>query len=184
MGALFFWAAGEEISWGQHILGTVTPDWLAKINGQQETNLHNINKKFFDRWLERFTVLLAVITAIQHFRGKEYFAKFRLPEYPLNLALLLIPIYRKLQEFNHDVWHWCFIICWGYPVMAIMKKDYKMLRLSVIFAITFFSVIYVHHNFFHMFGGVSNFYHEVREMIFSLLTVFYAIQLNKDMDEY
>lgn len=34
--------AGEEISWGQRVLGLDTPDALAEINHQKETNLHNI----------------------------------------------------------------------------------------------------------------------------------------------
>lgn len=38
----FLWLAGEEISWGQRIFDIATPDLLATINAQQETNLHNI----------------------------------------------------------------------------------------------------------------------------------------------
>lgn len=34
--------AGEEISWGQRILGLTTPEALEAINVQDETNLHNI----------------------------------------------------------------------------------------------------------------------------------------------
>lgn len=34
--------AGEEISWGQRVLGFATPAGLAEINDQGETNLHNI----------------------------------------------------------------------------------------------------------------------------------------------
>lgn len=39
---LFFAIAGEEISWGQRIVGLGTPTGLAEINVQEETNLHNI----------------------------------------------------------------------------------------------------------------------------------------------
>ena len=35
-------ACGEEISWGQRIFGVQTPEFLKKINRQDETNLHNI----------------------------------------------------------------------------------------------------------------------------------------------
>ena len=35
-------AAGEEISWGQRILGFETPDALASVNEQDEFNLHNL----------------------------------------------------------------------------------------------------------------------------------------------
>lgn len=40
IGSLFI--AGEEVSWGQRVLGFGTPDELAEINDQGETNLHNI----------------------------------------------------------------------------------------------------------------------------------------------
>jgi hypothetical protein len=41
-GAFFVLCGGEEISWGQRILGFAGPDALIEINKQQETNLHNI----------------------------------------------------------------------------------------------------------------------------------------------
>jgi len=34
--------AGEEVSWGQWFAGWGTPEFLARVNQQQETNLHNI----------------------------------------------------------------------------------------------------------------------------------------------
>jgi len=37
-----FFAAGEEISWGQRIFGWGTPEELDAINHQGETNVHNI----------------------------------------------------------------------------------------------------------------------------------------------
>ncbi|MCB2262838.1 MAG: hypothetical protein LGR52_07870 [Candidatus Thiosymbion ectosymbiont of Robbea hypermnestra] len=33
----------EEISWGQRIFDVETPEWLSRINMQQELNLHNIS---------------------------------------------------------------------------------------------------------------------------------------------
>ncbi len=41
LAALYF--AGEEASWGQHMLGFETPDSIAEINGQKEFNIHNLN---------------------------------------------------------------------------------------------------------------------------------------------
>ncbi len=46
LSALGFLAAGEECSWGQVYFTWSTPDWLAKVNNQQETNLHNISGWF------------------------------------------------------------------------------------------------------------------------------------------
>ncbi|MDZ7711141.1 MAG: hypothetical protein U5K36_14645 [Roseovarius sp.] len=39
---LFFLAAGEEISWGQRIVGWQAGDFFAENNYQGETNLHNL----------------------------------------------------------------------------------------------------------------------------------------------
>ncbi|WP_397542778.1 hypothetical protein [Roseovarius salis] len=39
---LFFFASGEEISWGQRLFGWGTPEFFARHNYQQETNLHNL----------------------------------------------------------------------------------------------------------------------------------------------
>ena len=42
LGLFLFFAAGEEISWGQRILGLKTPKYFEAHNAQQETNLHNL----------------------------------------------------------------------------------------------------------------------------------------------
>jgi hypothetical protein len=39
---LFFFAAGEEISWGQRVFGWETTEFFAENNRQNETNLHNL----------------------------------------------------------------------------------------------------------------------------------------------
>jgi len=60
---LFFFAAGEEISWGQRIFGIQSSEFFLEHNKQAETNLHNlvvgstsINKLIFSQLL--FVVLL------------------------------------------------------------------------------------------------------------------------------
>ncbi len=50
MAALFFFAAGEEISWGQRIFGIATPEALLEANHQQETNFHNLGVSQFDEY--------------------------------------------------------------------------------------------------------------------------------------
>jgi len=39
----FFYIAGEEISWGQHLFLWDTPGWIGEVNRQNETNLHNLH---------------------------------------------------------------------------------------------------------------------------------------------
>lgn len=42
-GIMFFFAAGEEISWGQRIIGFDTPPAIKEINAQKEFNIHNLS---------------------------------------------------------------------------------------------------------------------------------------------
>lgn len=42
LGILLFFAAGEEISWGQRILGIQSSEFFKANNAQGETNLHNL----------------------------------------------------------------------------------------------------------------------------------------------
>lgn len=42
LGVLLFFAAGEEISWGQRILGLKSSEFFLEKNAQGETNLHNL----------------------------------------------------------------------------------------------------------------------------------------------
>jgi hypothetical protein len=42
LGLLLFFAAGEEISWGQRILGIKSSEFFKERNSQGETNLHNL----------------------------------------------------------------------------------------------------------------------------------------------
>lgn len=47
---VFFFGFGEEISWGQRIFDWNTPEALAEVNAQDETNIHNL--QFFVSWTE------------------------------------------------------------------------------------------------------------------------------------
>lgn len=67
---LFFFGAGEEISWGQRILGIQTPEALTQINKQDELNVHNLtvmeNSDFFtaDRLFDIFWFLFGVLIPV------------------------------------------------------------------------------------------------------------------------
>jgi hypothetical protein len=45
-GLACFYVAGEEVSWGQHLLQWNTPEYWRAVNDQQETNLHNTSSWF------------------------------------------------------------------------------------------------------------------------------------------
>lgn len=46
VGLFCLFVAGEEISWGQRLLGFTPPDWFLESNFQQEANLHNFAAVF------------------------------------------------------------------------------------------------------------------------------------------
>jgi hypothetical protein len=65
---------GEELSWGQHYFGWSTPELLAKINKQQETNVHSITSWFNEK--PRLALEIAVVLGgivhplMQRFAGR------------------------------------------------------------------------------------------------------------------
>ena len=66
---LFLWSlaclyfAGEEISWGQWIFGWATPEQIASLNDQGETNFHNMSS-WFDQKPRNLVELWIFITGV------------------------------------------------------------------------------------------------------------------------
>lgn len=71
LAGLFFFGAGEEISWGQRVFGHESPEFFQSHNSQKETNLHNlildgkkINKIIFGTFLGIVVSLYLVVLPI------------------------------------------------------------------------------------------------------------------------
>lgn len=69
MAIVFFFGAGEEISWGQRIFNMESSQYFIENNAQGETNLHNlvvedtkINKLIFSQLLTVVLVIYLIIT--------------------------------------------------------------------------------------------------------------------------
>jgi hypothetical protein len=96
---LFFFGGGEEISWGQRVIGWGTPDALDSANGQDETNLHNLgpvqngspflrtNALFAYFWIT-FAVLMPL--AVRYSDAARRRLDARLPVFPLLMAPLFL----------------------------------------------------------------------------------------------
>ena len=84
--------AGEEISWGQQLVGWGTPEWVKQVNNQHETNIHNTSSWFDQK--PRF--LLEVLVFI----GGIY-----------------LPLKRKLGGINLPRESWQY---WVSPTMACL----------------------------------------------------------------
>ncbi len=73
----FFFVAGEELSWGQRILGLETTEYFKQHNAQEELNLHNlvvegvkINKLIFGLILTTVIIIYLVLIPILYHKMK------------------------------------------------------------------------------------------------------------------
>lgn len=76
---LCLFAAGEEISWGQRLLGFSTPEFFLAHNAQRETNLHNmvvagvkVNKLVFSQLMTVAAALYLLVLPILHRRNAAF----------------------------------------------------------------------------------------------------------------
>ena len=83
-GLVYF--AGEEISWGQWILGWETPDWFAARNDQGETNLHNMSS-----WLDQKPRIVVFLWILIGGVLTPLFERYRGPLPRQRLAFWLLP---------------------------------------------------------------------------------------------
>lgn len=76
---LFLFGAGEEISWGQRVIGFESTEFFQQNNGQAETNLHNlvvgetkINKIIFGQLLTLVLVLYFLVGPFWYARSERF----------------------------------------------------------------------------------------------------------------
>ncbi len=94
--------AGEEISWGQHLLGWETPASLQGVNDQNETNLHNISS-----WFDQKPRILLEIWVL--------------------IGGIILPISRSLNKYSYSpnddrYWFWPTHVCLPAACIAILIK--------------------------------------------------------------
>lgn len=123
---LFFFGAGEEISWGQRIFGFKTPEPLAQVNKQDELNLHNLsifeNSKLFtaDRMFDAFWFLFAVLTPA---------------------VALLVPAFKRFASKFIPIVYWgigllfLYNYLWAKAAKIIYKTSYTFDKISLTQAI-------------------------------------------------
>jgi hypothetical protein len=108
---------------------------------------------------------------------------FRVPEAPLTLGYLMLPIFRNFGSVHSDIWDMGALFILGYFILSLKRKDKQTFIMTVMTIITCCIVFYTHRYYATLWGKNSNIYHEIRETMFSILCFIYAIQLNKDVKE-
>jgi uncharacterized membrane protein YraQ (UPF0718 family) len=100
LGILLFIAAGEEISWGQRVLGIQTPEYFKEHNLQAETNLHNLKINGIE--VNRFVFSYLLIGVLVIYLG-------------------IFPIlYRKSAAMKRAIDHWGIPLPQLYQVLAFL----------------------------------------------------------------
>lgn len=126
---LFFFGAGEEISWGQRIFGIESGDYFLQNNAQKETNLHNlvvegkkINKIIFSQLLMVAMVIYLLVLPVL----------YRKKEWVKNLAdKFAVPVVK---------WHQTIAFIASTILVAIIPPDRKWEVYELAFGVIFFLI--------------------------------------------
>ena len=180
LGALF--VAGEEVSWGQHIFGFATPDFLQGANFQDETNFHNtfaLSPSF--EFIYIAILPLCYLAPIAAFCARKY----RLGALPLP-SLWLAFFFALAANFDGRP-SWLGIInLQGHQLVilgiflgaALFARDKRMLMVVGAVIALGCSVFFMHGKFSpHSLDWV---FPEVEEYLLSLAGFLYSLQLLRD----
>ncbi|MCB1121119.1 MAG: hypothetical protein KJT03_06205 [Verrucomicrobiae bacterium] len=179
-GILFLFGAGEEISWGQRIFGFETPPAIREINGQDEFNVHNIDKGLFDRSLRYGIALASLVAFILFSTGIRKIWGVSMPGFLTILSLILCTVYQDAHLVDKPYWL-AAVVCVFCIVYALWKKDRAKLGLGLTTLAIMGLVLMLHR--YRAAELTSNSTPEVREWIFSLITFFYVRKILDDLPE-
>lgn len=115
-----FWVTGEEISWGQRLLGVSTPEWFMRHNVQREMTLHNLPgvTETIKKSLYRLLPVLAGVSAVLWGAGRPWARRLRLALWLPHPVL--IPTWLSVVSY-----HW--LRRWYYPSHKLVPFEFKRL---------------------------------------------------------
>ena len=180
-GMAMLFAAGEEISWGQRIFGFATPDFLLSLNRSKEFNVHNINHSRFESIYRNGGLLLCMATSVAFFCRKDRLFGIPFPSILLTLGFLLILSYTS-GEGLRDLLHFIVVKHKGLLLLllifALFSGQSKLVIAAAATLALVFALSYVnYHNVYHDSIVNSVRIQEIREYLFGLGCLFYALEL-------
>ena len=176
---VFFLIAVEEISWGQRIFDLATPDYLSSVNEQDELNFHNINKRFFDRLLDRATIIFVFISSFLLYRKKGKTLRIQNPDIFVICSFAITPFYT--QNTQLDFYHFIYVPLVGLFVFALKNKQKSFLFPLAFTLMLSLIIIIIHTTYNHLFPWHNNSANELREFLFYLSCVAYAYEIMSDI---
>ena len=183
---LFF--AGEESSWGQHIIGFATPNFLVDLNIQREFNIHN-NKAFADvvGFSEQMAVIfmLCLAACATFFARKNRILGIPPPPILITLALLLTMshFYRiyegdVLESVTPSSHRGLFLLL---LIVALLSRNAGLfIATAASLSISLCAYYVVHHHWTHHGAHIHLASNELGEYLFSVCCFFYALHVLLD----
>ncbi len=180
LAALF--AAGEEVSWGQHIFGFAYPDFLQGANFQDETNFHNTFalSGVFGFLLIAIPTLCYVIPLAAFYVRKYSFGALPLPSLWLTLFFALgmnlgsnLPWPKIIALQGRHL----LLILGIFLGAALISRDKRLLAVVAAIMVLSGAAFYLNEQFIQ-YRWVA--YGEISEYLFSLAAFLYSLQLLRD----
>lgn len=184
-GALMLFFAGEEISWGQQILGFATPNALADINYQNEFNIHNIDSSAIDKAAMvydnlRLPLCIVAVAALLYGKGRRLL-EIPLPTIPLLVSTIVADAVLYYNYANSQsvvvsfIFHQSNILILILTSYAIISKQAGLLLIVVTAAAIIGANAYAMS--LGLWEATDGKIHEVQEYLFSCVYLWYAIEL-------
>ncbi len=171
---------GEEISWGQRIIGFETPGFLASLNNQEEFNIHNLQvvERNFLRAIKLKEIFsaLGMVACVAFFCRKDRIFGVPAPPILLTLAFLVITSYilaREAPDFSAGflrltlTWHRGLLLL--LLLFALFSRNAMLfIAAAASLSIALSTAYLVHH-------GRSLWFGELQEYLLSVICLFYAL---------
>ena len=174
--------AGEEISWGQRIIGFATPDFLIDLNRQGESNVHNIDTLRIASHVRYGILLLCTVTCAAFFCRKGSVFGIPLPSILLMSGFLVAVTYYAapnsalglglLLDRNYifsTSRHLLLLLV----IYAMFSRQTKEFAAGVSIVTLVVAIRYVNRNVNFSSGRLL----EVEEYLFGIICLFYALEL-------
>lgn len=149
---VFFFGAGEEISWGQRIFGFTTPESLIENNVQGETTIHNLElfegserlvtiDRLFEIFWFSFTIVIPIVYWLSE-SGRRFFDQFLpVPHWSIGALFLLNYLWAKFLRltFFRSYSYYMFIpsvnpkISYPQAIREISESNFAVLFVLVAF---------------------------------------------------
>ena len=175
-GIVLVFAAGEEISWGQRIFNFATPDFLIGVNERNEFNVHNIAYDVFDGIYRNGALLLCLITCVALFFRKGRLLGMPLPSILLMLCFLLMLSYQRTAVFGEILDFISFTekgLLLLFIIYTLLSRKSRLFIPAAASLALLIAVSYINYRSV----GLGNTINEVREYLFSVVCLFYALEL-------